>query len=105
MSHSMLPDDASARACALNLLVNLRSLQYSFKEELFATAVIFYRWYFAHYDEMEHLNNYLDLFHQLHPTLLVEQTEAQYEASFVAWFVDQGFHQMPVIKRFENHDD
>lgn len=99
MSHFMPFDDAFARSCALDLLVALRQLPYERKEKLFADAVIFYRWYITHHDEMEHLSYYLETFDLIHPELVGKLTDALQEAAFVTWFIEQGYHQLPVMKR------
>ena len=85
------------RSLALEQLADLRPWPHLDKEELFSTFVEFYQWFLRHIHKKQDMQVYVDEFLAHHRTVMDGLAPALLEAAFITWFVENGFHELPLL--------
>lgn len=93
--------DAFARSCALDLIKELRASKHINKEQLFADAVIFYRWFLPRMENKDEYERYWKLFCQEHPRLAQKLDAPLRMACFVTWFRENLYGILPLSEQGE----
>lgn len=89
------------RALALDMLTDLRQWPHLDKEKLFADGIAFYRWQLPNASKPENLEVYQTEFEMHHGTLMHGLPLCVQEAAFITWFVENGFHRLPRLEKFD----
>ncbi len=90
-------NEQMARSFALELLTDVNAWPHIDKEALFATGIAFYRWFFRETSKEEDMAVYAHEFAAHHNVLMHDLDAALQEAAFVTWFVECGFHKLPLF--------
>lgn len=93
----MKSKESQVRSLALQLLAELRPWPHLDKEALFSTYVAFYRWFPRHIRKKQDIQVYVDEFLAHHMVLMDGLDPALHEAAFITWFVENGFHELPLL--------
>src|SRR5260370_1077716 len=91
------PKDSHVRVHALELLVSVRNWPHLDKEALFTRGMLFYRWALTHTSDLSDLDVYSEEFAAHHGRLIRQYSLAIQEAAFITWFVENRFHQLPLL--------
>lgn len=86
---------------ALDMLSELRQWPHLDKERLFADGMAFYRWAFLNVGDQEDMDIYQAEFALHHRTLMHDLPTSVQSAAFITWFVANGFHRLPLLKKPE----
>jgi len=90
--------DMKARALALDMLVAIRAWPHINREELFESALAYFRWKLTFPDEDGLLAAYTHEFLHHHDALMAGLDLALQQAAFVVWFTANGLHRLPLIR-------
>lgn len=93
--------DAFARSIALDLLTELRASKHINKEQLFADAVIFYRWFLPRMENKDEYEHYWKLFAEEHPRLAHKLEPPLRMACFITWFRENKSGILPPAEQEE----
>jgi hypothetical protein len=89
--------DIQARAMAIDVLIAGRAWPHINREELFESALTYFRWKLAFPDEDGMLDAYTHEFLRHHDALMADLDIALQQAAFVVWFAANGLHRLPLI--------
>lgn len=99
------PKDRHVRTYALGMLTRVNDQPHINKEKLFSDAMAFYRWQCSEKLAEESLGIYRHEFCAHHRQLTDKLEHAVWQACFITWFVEQGFHKLPPLTGFDPHDE
>jgi hypothetical protein len=91
------PNESLVRSFALGLVTDVRPWPHLDKEALFNTGMEFYRWFFRETCNEWDTEVYALEFMAHHEALMEGLDQALQEAAFITWFVENGFHQLPLL--------
>jgi hypothetical protein len=89
--------DIKARAMAIDMLVAVRAWPHINREEIFESALAYFRWKLTFPDEEGMLAAYTHEFLHHHDALMADLDLALQQAAFVVWFAANGLHRLPLI--------